>query len=451
MTPQNGPDQIQPIFAPVMARKRLAFVIVCIALACGVCYTLFAPAVWKAEATIIFPVRESSVFGPDIQDAGSLATALGGSSPVKIFAGILESDRTTEHVSEATGLSRKEVEKMSQVLDRSAKSSITISAKSSSATLAKSVVALKLEALNQINKQLNMPDAQNDVSLLADKISQEKAALKQAEDSLVAFQKTAVTGPSITPSGSGKDTVLLAAPTNWVETLRKLEIDHARVETEIKRVKNWSDQVAKNGQDLPTPFPGSETWRNKLSELEYELQVTKLSYAPTSPEVQKLQKQIDITKAQLQDELAKFTQATKEGLIDPSGSGSQKLPGLMTESLAIEAQISAVRRLANVAPAEAVELTRIMRDVATHTVILQQLQERHEMAVIQQDRDPNRWEVLDQPHLLDDPVNKSWIRNTAVSLLMGIVLAVATTMAMGFPAAKPLEIAKDDEERGRAA
>lgn len=446
--------QVQPIFAPVWARRNLACLIVAAALLVGAAYTAFAPAVWQAEATIIFPVRHPSALGPDMQDAGNLASALGGTSPVKIYAGILESQRTTDFIAKATGLKRKEVERMSRVLDKSAKSVITVSAKSKDPDMARRVVTLRIESLDRINQDLNMPMADNDVRLIESRIDDEQASLSELEGQLVEFQKSAVTGPSVAPSGSGAESALFASPTNWVGTLRNLELNLARVKTEIGQVHKWSDKAAVEGKDLPTPFPGSEKWRNTLSELEYDLRIKQLSYAVTSPEVKKLQKQIDITKAQMQAELEKFTEATRVGLIDPSESGSQKLPGLLTERVALEAQVRAVRRLARVAPGEAVELTRLMREIATHTVILQQLQERYEAASIQKDRDPNRWEILDQPHVSEDPINKSWFRNGAVSLLAGLFLAVMATLMLGRPKSREDHGLLADEPRkgqGRAA
>ncbi len=434
-----------PIFAPLKRRKWLVLGIVAISVACGVAYTLLAPAVYEAEATVIFPVRQPSVLGVSSGDASALASALGGPTPVRVYAGILESSRTHEIVSEATGLSRKEVKRMTKVLDQSMENSITVIARSRDADLAKKVVQLNLDALESINEDLNMPLAANDVTVLGERISDQRTKIAESEARLLEFQSKAVTAPNVTSSGTGKDTAILAAPSNWVANLRQLEIQLAKVDSEIAQILNWSDRVAENGKDLPTPFPGTEKWRTTLADLEYQLRIAELTYAPSAPEVTKLKDQIEIARKQLDTELAKHVLATQEGFISPMTDGAERLPGLMAGRVALEAQIHAVGRLAQLAPAESIELSRLMREIATNTVILQQLEAQLQVATLQEARDPNRWEVLDEPRLADDPVNKSLLRNGAISVIVGFIIACVVATSLG---RKPdLKVLLEDERQ----
>ena len=433
---QTEPQEATPLFAAVKERKPLVACVVLLAVGLGVAYTLFAPAVWEAKATIIFPVRQPSALGLSGDDTGSIASALGGPTPVRVYTGILESAHTLDFVAKATGLRSKEVETMSTVLDQAMQNTITVSARSKDPSLAMNVVSLRLQALRDINSSLNMPLAQNDVEVLQSKIAQEQASVSDCESKLLDFQQHAVTAPTLTPSGNGKQSSLIATPTNWVATLRELEIQYAKVDSQIRQAQDWSDKVAADGGELPTPFPGTEKWRGTLADLEYDLRTAQLSFSPTAPEIKMIEEKIRIAKAQLQGELEKYAKATHEGLIDPQFSDAQKLPGLMADRVALEAQITAVARLAALAPEEAGELTRLMRELGTHTVILQQLQEQAQVASIQQARDPNRWEVLDAPHLGDEPVNKSILRNTALSLALGLFAAVSLASALGRPRKK---------------
>lgn len=416
--------QETPIFASLWSRRWTVAIVLFVSLACGVAYTLFAPAVWEAKATVIFPVRQPSALGLAGGDASALSTALGGPTPVRVYAGILESARTIDFVATGTGLSRLDVKKMSKVLDQAMENTITVSASSKNPDLAKQVVALHLQAMDKINHDLNLPQAANDVEVISQRIAEEQKEIDFNEAALLEFQSKAVTAPNVTQSGTGKESTIVASPSRWVSAQRELELQHARVDSEIGEIQSWSARVAEDGKTLPTPFGGAEKWRTALADLEYELRIKELSYAPTAPEVKKLKEQIAITRAQLESELSKQVKATQEGLIDPSSVGGNKLPGLMAERVALEAQIAAVSKLADLAPAESIELSRLLRNIATHTTILNQLEAQLQLATIQKTRDPNKWEVLDAPYIEDRPLNKSLLRNGALSLFVGFLFSL---------------------------
>ena len=447
----NDFPEIAPILSPVWQRRRLVLGVVALSAMVGVAYTLYAPKVWEAEATIIFPVRQPSVLGVTGSESGALASALGAPTPVRVYTGILESTRTIEYVANSTGLKRKEVKQMSKVLDQTMENSITVLARSRDAELARKIVELNLEALEKINEDLNMPLAENDVFVLTQRIEGQRETIAKFEGQLLEFQNGAVTAPGVTSTGSGKEATILAAPSNWVGSLRELEIQHARVDSEIGQVMAWSDRVADDKDELPTPFPGAEKWRTTLAELEYELRVAQLSYSPTAPEVQKLEEQIQIARKQLDNELTKHIEATRQGFIAPTGEGNAKLPALLANRVALEAQMKAVQRLAQLAPAEAIELSQLMREIATNTVILQQLEAQLQVATLQEARDPNRWEVLDAPRISEEPINKSFARNGALSLIVGLFLAFSLAMALGRKPEKQGLIVLPDGQDEKAA
>jgi uncharacterized protein involved in exopolysaccharide biosynthesis len=424
----NTFSEARPVFAPLWERRWLVAIVLAVSLGLGICYTFFAPPVWEAQATVIFPVRQPSVLGASGADASALASALGGPTPVRVYAGILESARTRAFVAEQTGMRRKEVEKMTKVLDQSMENSITVLARSTDPELAKRVVQLNLDALETINEDLNMPLAENDVDALNKRIDDQRTRIAEAEGQLLEFQNTAITAPRVTAAGTSRETAILAAPASWVATLRELEIQRAKVESEIKQAYQWGDRIAANGEETPSPFPGAEKWRTTLAELDYELRVAKLTYSTQAPEVTKIEDQIEIARTKLEDEIASYVEATRAGFIAPSGTGALDIPKLLSDKVSLDAQIEAVGKLVELAPGEAIELSRRMREIATDTMILHTLEGQLQLAILQQSRDPNRWEVLDSPTLSEEPVNKSFLRNGVVSLFGGLVLAFALAL-----------------------
>ena len=84
--------------------------------------------------------------------------------------------------------------------------------------------------------------------------------------------------------------------------------------------------------------------------------------------------------------------------------------------------------MAKLAPAESIRLSQLTRDVTTQGAILQQLQAQYQLADLQADRDPNKWEVLDEPRVDEKAVNKSLSKTGILSLLAGSALGTLAAM-----------------------
>jgi len=62
--------------------------------------------------------------------------------------------------------------------------------------------------------------------------------------------------------------------------------------------------------------------------------------------------------------------------------------------------------------------------VSTLNELVQQLRVALEQARMEMSRDPNRWEVLEEGRLKEEPVNKRWMFNTALAMVSGGMLGV---------------------------
>lgn len=436
-------QELPSIFSIIWSRRRIAFGVIGLSVAAGIAYTLFAPAIWEAKATIVFPVRTPSLLGASSFDQTSLAATLtGGPTPLKVFGGMLQSQHALEFVAKGSGLSKREVKDMRSIQDQAMESSLTVTARDKDPERAKKVVQLHLDALQQINKDLAKPLSADDADLLKSKVDEQRAKVAAAEQRLLRFQNSAVTAPSLSMGGGGKEGTILPASAKWAEALRQLELESKRVNSSIQEIESRSHAIAKNGGNLPAAIPPVQKWREKLTDMQYELQVQQLTLAPDAPEVVKLQKAIDVTRRQMRSEIDKYAAASSEGTVD-------KLPDLVTQKVVLDAQLEAVGKLAKLAPGEAIQLSRLTREVSTEGSILQQLQAQYELASIQADRDPNRWEVLDEPEVDEKPVNKSFSRNGILSLILGVTFGAFAALVWPKPKKKPA--AEADEPMRRAA
>ncbi len=420
-------QELKSIFSIVWDRRKLAFSVVGFTVIAGLTYTIVTPAVWEAKATIVFPVRTPSILGTgSFEQSGLAASLTGGPTPLKIFGGMIESERAIGYVSDMADLTRRTIKDMRTIQDSPSQNSITVSARHTNKDLAKRVVSLHLDALTKINNSISKPLVSDDAVVLKAQVDAQKKALVKSENELLAFQQSAQTAPSIASSGSGRESTIVPNAGRWSELLQSLQLQFVTLDTSIKDAQSRIRKMSTSLKDLPASLPPVEKWRGKLTELQYDLKIKELTLTSESPELVKLRKTIEVTENELHSELAKYTKSALVGMVDTADSS--RIPTSLTQRVALEAQIAAVRRLAKLAPAESIRLSQLTRDVTTQGAILQQLQAQYQLADLQADRDPNKWEVLDEPRVDEKAVNKSLSKTGILSLLAGSALGTLAAM-----------------------
>lgn len=392
-------------------------------------YTWYRKPQFEGSAVILMPSAQSG-------GANSLAQQLGmtlpvqGQSNIYMFKQILESSRARKAVGEAVGLPRSGIRDRTQIEENSTANSILIRVLDTDRERALKITSAFLDELRTIHKEMSIPTRENQVADLEDSLKDRQLKLRKAEEELREFQMTAKTAPTV----SGSSTVMTG--TRYIEQLRQLELDRARVSESLKSAKSRVERAKGSRIELPSDIPTAKEWREKLASLEYDLRVLEISAGPRDPNVVKLREQIQITKQSLRNEVDNYVSAVRSGLVDPTlESGIQNLSKLSQTVAGLDAQISALRRLAAIAPSEAMQFQRLIGEVAALQKLVEQARVQLEQARTEAAADPNRWEVLDVPEVSEDPVNKDYAKNMAVggvvSLVAGLALAFAKDSKKG--------------------
>jgi uncharacterized protein involved in exopolysaccharide biosynthesis len=216
----------------------------------------------------------------------------------------------------------------------------------------------------------------------------------------------------------------------------------------LRSAQAVAKKAARTKGAIPSQIPPVVKWRDRLVEMEYDLQTRLLTLSDEAPEIAKLKAQIDITRKQMQSEIERYMRSVDiNGALDGS---ALSIPSLIAQKVGLEAQIHATSRLANLAPSESIQLTRLVRDLASRSAILQQLQGQYEIAKVQEGRNPNKWEVLDEPWVDDRPVNKGLLRATAASMFLGLFLGCFVA-ALASKRASTAKSRQDDDSLPLAA
>jgi uncharacterized protein involved in exopolysaccharide biosynthesis len=420
------------LIAIIWQRKWTVATITLLCVLIGVLATWLPKPVYEASSTLLFPAGGASPLAGIAQSFG-ISLPSGGTAPLKMYRAVLESARLREMISQETGIKAKKLQSMTTVKDDAQASLITVLVRHEDPATAQKVAKLYIRSLARLNKELNLPLARNQVEFLERELSLRTKQLREAETRLLDFQRRMVGeggAPSSastsvpTPMGglAGLPSVRVSGGASGFDTAYLQQLNSARlqlnqVQQQIAAAREAAQRVAQSATELPADLPPAALWRAKLTELEYELRVAELTYGPDAPNVVKLKKEIELTRQQLRREIENYLKAVNMN-VDPN------LAPLELQRVGLEAQVNALQQLAARAPEDTLQLQRLAREVSTLNELVQQLRVALEQARMEMSRDPNRWEVLEDGRLKEEPVNKRWMFNTALAMVSGGMLGV---------------------------
>ena len=395
----------------------------------GAVYTLLVPPRYEAKTTILMPGSKPP------SSAASLAQSLGvgglggnGDPTLPMFRKILESETVTAAVARKFGLKKPIVRQMRTIDDDAKTNTIDLAVQNKNKAIALSMANEFLSQLRQQNTKLSLPGKSKQAGLLATALAANSQALARSEVQLQRFVASAVTSPGMVGSLTDGGTSDNRGPANGVspafryhDQLTTLSLQLQKLDNQLKVIdaKSVEASVVK-----PDDFPPVAIWNRRLSELEAALSAARATYSPDSPEVRDAQSSYDQVQKLLKKDVSKYLTAVERRV---TGDVSR----LDQDRASVVRQIASIRLLADAAPKEALQYQRLVRNVTTLTSLVSQLRVQYEQAKLESADDPNRWEVLDEPVLADDPVNKKYTRNVSLAALGGFFLAVPLAFRLG--------------------
>jgi uncharacterized protein involved in exopolysaccharide biosynthesis len=366
-------------------------------------YTFVVPPQWKATATII-TVLPTELGGGAGQ---SLASALSPTSPdpLQVLEGILTSRRSVDLIMERSKLRRRDIERGLKTERRQKQALLTLSWEDYDAKRALSVVQGALDGVKLMQRDVGFTAASLQAKYLEDSVHEQEGKLRKAESALADFEK------------SMKAPINPADPTSVGAYLKQkldLQLQLGTVEQSIKIGRSQARLVPAH-PDLPTMIPNTKPFRDKLIQLQYNLDVAQTTLGPLAPKVVALKREIDVTRQTLNEEISRYLQSVDVNL-------DANIATLEATRLTTKYQLDIASELAESAPREAVELARLAREVVILGDVSTNLRSKWEEAKIAADVDQVKWSVLEGPFIEDVPTNKHFVRNTAIGAIIGFLI-----------------------------
>lgn len=184
--------------------------------------------------------------------------------------------------------------------------------------------------------------------------------------------------------------------------------------------------------DLPENVGPSPSLRKELEEAQLQLALVRLRHGDDAPEFVTAQERVELLEKRLREQLEGYARTIQAGVADSQpGTVMETLTDLTVRRAALETEIAAWEQVVTEYPDQARQVEALTTRVQGLRELVATLETRYELARIEAVNDPNRWEVLDDPYALDDPVNKRYVRSGLTGLLLGVLLGMVLAVARG--------------------
>lgn len=389
---------LSDVLGAIWSRKWLYLAIVLVAGGGTLVYTIVIPPLWRARAAILLAQPESPRTAIPILQTQQV-------QPMKVLKGVLESDTAIGRLRELSGYSYRDTRDKLDVVDETQANQLIITFKDKNSSLAQRSVETCLELLEELDSQMSFNVAERQAELLKTAIDEKTKELEAAQQRLVDFQKTMRV--PIKPEKPEETGTLL-------KTITELELNLVGVQKELSEAKA---QAKKSAQDitLPSALPASETWRQKLVDLQYALRIAEINEGDDSPNVKRLREEIVATRKQLEEEISKTLRSINSNI-------DKSVAELEAKRVVLTWQLAHAKELAQVAPNEAAQAQRLLYEVNVLEEVLTNIRAQYEKALIDSQVAKIRWSVLEKPHIEERAINKRYALYPAIGVLVGILL-----------------------------
>ena len=396
------PDEIslEPFLEGLWARRITILVATGLGIVATLLIVFLQKPVYRSIAIVVTPSGTGSV---------SIGQALAGAtSPLGVLNGIGRSPRVTRAVSEATGLSGREVQTALDFEESPVFSQLVISAEWPSRKMSLAMVETALSEMRGITANLSLTLGENEAKQLTVALAARETELNKAQAKLAQMTAKFKTVP---------DEASPLKSLNTLNRLRAVEFELGKVTRELEVRREQARKVSQADILIPVAIPGLDEWRARVVELEYDLRVALTKFGDDAPEVETVRREAKVARDGLAAEVRRYISAVDGNLAD-------EFAKLEATRQTLEWQRGVLAELAKSAPAEAVAFAKQRREVEALDAAARLIRNRLEEANVAAEVYKFPWTVLQPPMTQATPINKSYSIAAAISGVSGLLLSI---------------------------
>ncbi len=365
-------------------------------------FTAISKPIYEARATLLLPLTERTANPFDFIPKAD-------ANPLGVLQGVLLSETAIREIAKGAELLPGELRKKLEVEQDAPRSQLVIRARGVDSEQTLKIVRQSVQSLARLDRDLGFSLASRQAEILREALDKGKEDVRGAEDRLLAYQRKSRTAPDPEdPFGVS----------GYLRKLQELQLELGSVEKELQALRQSAVDRGPN-VEVPTGLPQLDVWREKLSEKEFDLRLAETKLQPSAPELVRLREEVSAAREQLEEEVRRSILAVEKNI-------DVEVAGLEARRVVLQWQVEEARKLAERAPGEAVEFQRLLREVNSAAEVLHKLTADYEDTRLTAEIDKIKWTLLEEPFLLEEPVNRRFIFNMALGGMLGFVLGLFT-------------------------
>lgn len=363
-------------------------------------YTTLVPAKYLTRTTLVFP-------GDDAPSKLSLgAGLLGDKDDTAMYRGILESYPVQNSVATKIGMPLKDIKKYLDIKPKPDTKELSVEVEDADKDKALEAVKTALGELTDITRSISFSKAERQADLLGKLIVDKRKAANEANQKVVQYAKS-MHAP-IDPTDFSQ---VAEIPRKYGEVSRELEVAKESFSDAQARLT----KLVANGLNAPSGIEALDNVRKEIVTQRAELDTLQVSFGEDAPNVRLKEKELDVLVASAKQEQNKI-------LADIRNGSSPLLKDVVTKQDLLKHQVKAVKPIADATYQEAVDFGQLVKEAEVGQAIVSELRQQYETAKVQAAVDRLKWYVLEQPHTLEEPTNKSYLRNMAVASSIALLI-----------------------------
>lgn len=428
------------------SRRNVLFFSVAVALLSGLIFTLISPPLYRATASLYFPIDNRAMLGSTFSgkadlDQVDVGNILMGSAPqpsIQNYAvAILKSRTMTDAVLDKYGqgifqerFKRRKRVQLRLMLEKYVKvmagadGIINITVETGDPALSADVVQFYIDSFNEVSRTAVLTSAKNKRIHLSRQAGIISKNLQGDEKKMAFFEES----KKVVDMDS--DVRLTVENYNQLLMMKaKADSQEKMAGEKLSALRELLEKQAKEfdrGNDYPSikDDPVVRELQMKLSEKELELIQARQIYTDLHPTVKKLNEETAELKGFIRKKIGDYMSNLKSNLIPSLIQAETEQLALKAQSSAIQSLIEKKEKQMEKLPGTKMKYKQLKRSVENSELMLFMVEQELEKARVEESREDSEVQVLDPPVAPDRPSKPDWAYNMFVSLILGMILGI---------------------------
>lgn len=395
---------LREAFGPRYLNYKTAIVGAIVFGAIGLAVHLFAPPIYRAEMTLVFPEAKSAEMTP-------LSNVLGGmnENAIGFVAGLLSTQSAQQRIGKEVELTPVEVRKSMSIEPDLPARQLRVGFNNPDSKNALTALQVAAEFIRTTNSDVTVGASSARLTGIRERLAKKQELIDQYQVELLDALENSETVPTQQDQYTGG---------GYLKELQDVQFQLASVKQKIKAAQGAAGRLeGASAQGLPTGLEMETAWKEKLIEAQLRFDNARAKYQPTSPQYQEAEQMLRDVKQGLQQGIADYARSVQEGL-------NKDMAQLLAQQLVLEFQSENLRKKALAAPTEATRFRELLAKIDVEQDALKIIRQEEEKEELRISTAVPEWIMVDEPYLVAKPVNKSLLLNIGVPTFAGLFVGL---------------------------